>query len=136
MPPSSVLGKALRYLAAQWPRLEHYVSRGDLPMDYNRAEIAIRPFVIGRKACLPSDTQAGARACALIYSLIETAKANGVEPYAWLAHVMRTIPTAQSADPADRPRNPGAWTAGPCAGLEVRRSPYACGQPTLIERFR
>lgn len=96
--PSSVLGKALRYMAAMWSRLEHYATRGDLPIDNNRAENAIRPFVIGRKAWLFSTTQAGAKASALVYSLIETAKANGVEPYAWLAHVMRTIPTAHTVD--------------------------------------
>ncbi len=98
VPPSSVLGKAVRYLAAQWPRLERYVKRGDLPIDNNRAENAIRPFVVGRKAWMFSATPAGAHASALIYSLIETAKANGVEPYAWLAHVMRTIPSAKTAD--------------------------------------
>ena len=96
--PSSVLGKALRYMATMWPRLEHYATRGDLPIDNNRAENAIRPFVVGRKAWLFSATQAGAKASALVYSLIETAKANGVEPYAWLAHVMRTIPTAHTVD--------------------------------------
>ena len=89
--PSSVLGKALRYLAGQWPRLEHYATRGDLPIDNNRAENAIRPFVIGRRAWLFSATPAGAHASALVYSMIETARANGVEPYAWLAHVMRSI---------------------------------------------
>ena len=54
--------------------------------------------MVGRKAWLFSTTQAGARASALVYSLIETAKASGVEPYAWLAHVMRTIPTANTVD--------------------------------------
>ena len=75
-----------------------YVQRGDLPLDNNRAENAIRPFVVGRRAWLFSATPAGAHASALIYSLIETARANGVEPYAWLAHVLRTIPPAQTAD--------------------------------------
>ena len=98
VPPSTVLGKALRYMAAQWPRLSLYVARGDLPIDNNRAENAIRPFVIGRKAWLFSSTPAGAHASALVYSLVQTARANGVEPYAWLAHVMRSIPTAHTAD--------------------------------------
>lgn len=98
VPPSTVLGKALRYMAAQWPRLSLYVERGDLPIDNNRAENAIRPFVIGRRAWLFSATPAGAHASALVYSLVQTARANGVEPYAWLAHVMRSIPCAQTAD--------------------------------------
>ncbi|WP_376738840.1 transposase domain-containing protein [Ectopseudomonas oleovorans] len=54
----------------------------------NRAENAIRPFVIGRKNRLFSDTPKGATASAQIYSLIETAKANGQEPYAWLRHIL------------------------------------------------
>ena len=98
MPPTSVLGGALGYLHRQWPRLTRYLERGDLPIDNNPAENAIRPFVVGRKAWLFSDTQAGARASALIYSLIETAKANNVEPYLWLRHVLRALPTATTVE--------------------------------------
>lgn len=64
----------------------------------NRCENAIRPFVIGRKAWLFSDTPAGANASALIYSLVETAKANGLDPYAWMRLLMREVPTARSVD--------------------------------------
>lgn len=98
VPPSSVLGGALAYLHRQWPRLIRYLERGDLPIDNNPAENAIRPFVVGRKAWLFSDTQAGARASALIYSLVETAKANGIEPYLWLRHVLRALPTATTVE--------------------------------------
>ena len=98
VPPSSVLGGALGYLHRQWPRLTRYLERGDLPIDNNPAENAIRPFVVGRKAWLFSDTQAGARASALIYSLVETAKANNVEPYLWLRHVLRALPTAATVE--------------------------------------
>lgn len=98
VPPSSVLGNALGYLHRQWPRLIRYLDRGDLPIDNNPAENAIRPFVVGRKAWLFSDTQAGARASALIYSLIETAKANNVEPYLWLRHVLRALPNANTVE--------------------------------------
>lgn len=52
----------------------------------------------GRKAWLFSDTQAGARASALIYSLVETAKANGIEPYLWLRHVLCSLPTATTVE--------------------------------------
>lgn len=82
----------------QWPRLTRYLERGDLPIDNNPAENAIRPFVVGRKAWLFSDTQAGARASALLYSLVETAKANGFEPYLWLRHVLRALPTATNVE--------------------------------------
>ena len=75
-PPKSTLGEALVYLHNQWPQLIAYLDDGNIPIDNNRAENAIRPFVIGRKNWLFSSSQAGARASANLYSLIETAKAN------------------------------------------------------------
>jgi transposase len=96
--PKSALGTALSYLRDYWPRLTRYTERGDLPIDNNRAENAIRPFVIGRKAWLFSDTVAGANASAVIYSVLETAKANGVEPYTWLRRVLRDLPGAKTVD--------------------------------------
>lgn len=77
----SALGKAVYYLANNWSRLERYVEADYLPIDTNAAERAIKPFVIGRKAWLFSDTVNGATASAKIYSLVEIAKANGQEPY-------------------------------------------------------
>jgi len=68
--PQSVLGKAVHYLANNWSRLERYVEAGHLPIDNNLAERAIKPFVIGRKAWLFSDTPKGATASAQIYSLV------------------------------------------------------------------
>lgn len=96
--PQSALGKALSYLASNWSRLERYIEAGHLPIDNNRAENAIRPFVIGRKNWLFSDTPRGATASAQLYSLIETAKANGQEPYAWLRHVLERLPSAQCVE--------------------------------------
>ncbi len=96
--PQSVLGRALSYLHDYWGKLIRYTERGDLPIDNNRVENAIRPFVIGRKAWLFSDTPAGAQASAVIYSLLQTAKANGHEPYIWLRHVMRNLPAAKTLE--------------------------------------
>ena len=96
--PKSVLGTALSYMRDYWSMLTPYTGRGDLPIDNNRCENAIRPFVVGRKGWLFSDTPAGANASALIYSLIETAKANGLEPYAWLRRVLRDLPAAKTVD--------------------------------------
>jgi hypothetical protein len=59
---------------------------------------AIRPFVIGKKNWLFSDTPKGAKASAQLYSLVETAKANGQEPYAWLRHALERLPTAASVE--------------------------------------
>jgi transposase len=96
--PKSKLGEALAYLHKYWSRLIRYIERGDLPIDNNRCENAIRPFVVGRKAWLFSDTPAGAHASAVIYSLVQTAKANQVEPYLWLRYVLRELPKAHSLE--------------------------------------
>lgn len=102
VPPKSALGTALSYMRDYWGKLARYTERGDLPIDNNRCENAIRPFVIGRKAWLFSDTAAGANASAIIYSLVETAKANGIEPYTWLRHVLEHLPAASTADEMDK----------------------------------
>ena len=101
VPPTAILGKALGYLHNQWPRLVRFIERGDLPIDNNPAENALRPFVVGRKAWLFADTPDGAHASALIYSLVETAKANGLEPYLWLRNVLRDLPAATTVDHYD-----------------------------------
>ncbi|EHA15099.1 integron integrase [Halomonas sp. HAL1] len=87
------LGKTLHYLDNQWPRLTRFLDDGLLPLDNNPAENAIRPFVVGRKNWLFSHTPSGAHASAAIYSLIETAKANGLSPYDYLQYVFETLPT-------------------------------------------
>ena len=92
----NALGKAVNYLASNWSKLGRYVEEGFLPMDNNAAERAIRPFVIGRKNWLFSDTPKGAVASAQLYSLVETAKANGQEPYAWLRHALEQLPHAST----------------------------------------
>lgn len=97
-PPKGLLGKAVSYTLNQWQRLISYIEDGNLTMDNNMAENAIRPFVIGRKNWLFSGTPEGAEASALLYSLIETAKANNVEPYAYLRYIFEKIPLASSLD--------------------------------------
>ena len=94
----NALGKAIRYLASNWIKLVRYTEAGYLPIDNNAAERAIRPFVIGRKNWLFSDTPKGAAASAQFYSLVETAKANGQEPYAWLRHTLERLPQATSVE--------------------------------------
>ena len=96
--PKSALGTALAYMQNLWPLLTRYTERHDLPVDNNKAENSIRPFVIGRRSWLFSDTPAGAHSSAVIYSLVETAKANGVEPYAWLRRVLRELPAAKTVE--------------------------------------
>ena len=93
-PPQSLIGKALGYLDNQWAGLIRVLDDGRLEVDNNLCENAIRPFVMGRKAWLFSDTPAGAEASARLYGLIETAKANGLEPYAYLKLVFTELPKA------------------------------------------
>jgi transposase len=96
--PSSLLGKALHYLSSQWPKLIRFVENGAWPIDNNLCENAIRPFVVGRRNWLFADTVAGARASANLYSLIETCKANGMDPYTYLVDLFRQLPLAKTAD--------------------------------------
>jgi len=98
VPPKTALGKALYYLDSQWQRLINYMRSGDYPIDNNAAENAIRPFVIGRKNWLFSASQQGATSSANLYSLIETAKANGLEPYAYLKRVFTELPNATTLE--------------------------------------
>src|ERR1700692_1591989 len=98
VPPKTALGEALAYLHKYWSRLVRYTERGDLPIDNNRCENSIRPFAVGRRRWMFCDTPAGAHASAVIYSLIETARANGLEPYTWLRRGMRELPAAPSVE--------------------------------------
>ena len=98
VPPQSLTGKALAYLDGQWPKLIRVLEDGRLPLDTNRVENAIRPFVVGRKNWLFADTVRGAQASANLYSLIETAKVNGLEPFAYLRHLLTELPAATTLD--------------------------------------
>lgn len=96
--PKTLTGKALGYLASQWPKLTVFLEDGEIPIHNNLAENKIRPFVIGRKNWLFCDTVAGAHTSAALYSLIETAKANDLEPMIYLHWLFATLP---SVDPDD-----------------------------------
>ncbi|HEY0942339.1 MAG TPA: IS66 family transposase [Steroidobacter sp.] len=77
---SGKLGEALAHLNKQWTKLIRYIEDGRLAIDTNLAENAIRPFARGRRAWLFADTVKGAKASAAFFSLVETARANGLEP--------------------------------------------------------
>lgn len=91
-PPQSPTGKAIGYLADEWPKLIRYLDDSRIEVSNVLCENAIRPFVVGRKAWLFSDTPKGAIASARLYSLVETAKANGLEPFAYLKHIFTMLP--------------------------------------------
>ena len=91
IPPKTALGKAVGYCLNQWPKLIRYVEDGELNIDNNRAERAIKPFVIGRKNWLFSNTEKGAHASSILYSMVETAKANGLIPFNYLHQVITAL---------------------------------------------
>ena len=96
--PESLLGKALHYLSAQWPKLSRFVEDGSYPIDNNPCQNAIRPFVVGRRNWLFADTVGGANASANLYSLLQTCKVNRVDPYRYLAALFTALPAAKTAD--------------------------------------
>jgi transposase len=95
-PPKGLLGKAISYALNQWDRLLVYLEYPIVTPDNNMAENGIRPFVLGRKNWLFAGTPKGAEASALLYSLIETAKANNCEPYCYLRHIFERLPGART----------------------------------------
>ena len=96
--PLSGLGKAVSYALGQWDQVVRYLEHALLTPDNNAVENAIRPFVLGRKNWLFSNTPAGAHTSAGLYSLIETAKANGHEPYKYLCYVFDILPKAKTLE--------------------------------------
>lgn len=91
-----MLGKAIHYALGLWPQLIIYIDDGNIPIDNNPAENAIRPFVIGRKNFLFSGSPRGAHASATLYTLVETAKANHLEPWAYLNYLFEKLPAAKT----------------------------------------
>lgn len=91
--PRSVLGKAISYALNQKETLMRFLNDPRIELTNNAAERAVKPFVIGRKNWLFCNTPSGAESSAVIYSLIETAKANGLDPYAYLEHVFEMLRT-------------------------------------------
>ena len=94
--PGTDLGKAIRYTDRLWDKLSLYITDGNIPIDNNPAENAIRPFVVGRKNWLHAGSPRGAKASAMIYTLIETAKANKQEPRQYLAQLFERLPKAKT----------------------------------------
>jgi len=97
-PPKGLLGMAISYTLSNWKKLIVYINDGRLRPDNNLVENAIRPFVVGRKNWLFAGSPDGAVASASFFSLIETAKANGLEPYGYLRHIFKKIPHLQTEE--------------------------------------
>ena len=94
--PKSPLGVAVAYTLGLWSKLITYLEDGNIPIDNNEIENAIRPFVIGRKNFLFSGSPRGADASATLYTLVESAKANDLEPWAYLNYLFEKLPATKS----------------------------------------
>jgi transposase len=91
--PKSLLGKAISYALSNWKALNVYIEDGRLEIDNNRSERCIKGIVLGRKNYMFMGSVRGGKAAAIIYSLVETCKQNGVDPVAYIADVLARIPT-------------------------------------------
>jgi transposase len=122
-PSSSLIGKAMAYCLNQWTNLTRFLEDGRLEIDNNRSERSIKPFVIGRKNWLFCNTPNGAKASAILYSIVETAKENGLNPFRYLEYLFhelpgidpknsvaldRLLPWSQTLPESIRPRGPNA----------------------------
>jgi transposase len=96
--PKSKLGEALTYCRNQWEKLQGFLLDGRLELDNNRSERAMKPFVIGRKNWLFANTPRGAKSSAIIYSLVETAKENGLVPFLYLTYLFEQLPNLKLKD--------------------------------------
>lgn len=95
---ASKIGKAIRYALNNWLALTSYLQAGHLEIDNNAVENRIRPFAVGRKNWLFSGSPAGAKAGAIFYSLIETCKANRIEPYQYFCTMLHRIRLCQTQE--------------------------------------
>lgn len=118
--PKSKLGIALNYLKNQWPSLIAYLEDGRIELSNNRAERSIKPFVIARKNFLFANTPNGAKSTAVLFSLIETAKEEGLNPYRYLVWVFREAPKRFCTD-----REWATSLLPQCAPVECRTN-FAC----------
>jgi len=96
--PKSAFGQAVYYCLGQWDKLVAFLQDGRLELDNNRSERSIKPFVIGRKNWLFANTPRGAKASAVVYSIVETAKDNGLNPFRYLTCLFEKLPNLDSKD--------------------------------------
>ena len=126
---NSRLDKAVTYIRNRKPYLSTYLEDGRCSFSNNASERSVKPFVMGRKNWLFSDTPDGANASALVYSMVETAKANGVNPYHYLAFLLEKYPSSLMTDEELEALAP--WNEAVKAELTERaKNPIACETPS------
>ena len=98
--PKSPLGQAISYALSNWAALVRYPEQGYLAIDNNLAERTLRPAAIGRKNWLFAGNDHGGRTAAVLFTMVASAKANHVDPFAWLRDVLARLPALVAAHPA------------------------------------
>jgi transposase len=97
-PPNSALGKAFGYCTRQWPKLVRFLDHGEIPIHNNFVERRIKQYALGRKLWMFCYDKVGAQASANLFSLVMTARANGVEPFEYLSEVFEKLPAATTVE--------------------------------------
>jgi len=97
--PKGKTGEGITYCLNQWEKLNNFLLDGRLEIDNNRSERSIKPFVIGRKNWLFANTPKGAASSTIIYSIVETAKENNLNPYEYLTYLFEQMPNTNLNDP-------------------------------------
>lgn len=100
--PRSLIGKAIHYALSQWEKLTVFCRDGRVPIDNNFLESHIKPFAVGRNAWMFSAVQAGANASANLYTLVESAKANGIEPYGYLELIIKELSSSTTLEQLEK----------------------------------
>jgi len=98
--PKSALGQAIQYCRNQWAKLTAFLKDGRLFIDNNASERSIKAFVMGRKVWMFSNTPKGANASSVVYSIIETAKENQLNPFQYLTYLFEKLPNVYITDPS------------------------------------
>ena len=102
VPPKSLLGQAVSYTLSEYKRLVRYLKYAYLTPDNNVAEVAIKPFALGRRNWLFSNTPLGAHASAAMFSLVETAKANNLDPFYFMYRLFEKLPEADTEEKLEK----------------------------------
>ena len=99
VPDKSKIGRAIGYLHGEWQGLLEFLSNGSVSLSNNRIENFIRPFAVGRKNWLFADSVEGAKSSAVLYSVVVTAKENGLDVYSYLKNLFTELPKLLQANP-------------------------------------
>jgi transposase len=125
--PRSSLGKAVRYALNQWPEFQPYLTDGEIPLDNNATERAIRPTAVGKKNWLFFGTAESGKTSAAMYTLIETAKMHDVEPESYLKALFTALPEMKMKDASD-------WTPKAYAVRQAEKKAAATVKSEQSER--